>query len=124
MKMHCSSEKSGCKARCFKVALMFIVGIAVVGWIVMLLWNWLMPNLFMGVQQIGYCQALGVLLLSKILFGSCRGHGRCCGRHQNRENMTPEEREQMKRHFKSRWSKWCSSDSSDDSNSEQVSNAK
>jgi hypothetical protein len=119
MKMHCSSDKSGCKARCLKMAILLIAGIAVVGWIVMLLWNWLMPNLFIGVHQVSYCQALGILLLSKILFGSCRGRGRCCGRHHHQENMTAEERDQIKSHFKSRWSNWCNSDKADKA---QVSN--
>jgi hypothetical protein len=114
MRMHCSSDKSGCKARCFKMALLMIVGIAAVGWLVMLLWNWLMPTLFMGVQQIGYWQALGILLLSKILFGSCHGHGHCKSRHQHWESLTPEEREQMKGHFKSRWGSWCRSDKTED----------
>ena len=36
---------------------------------VMLLWNWLMPLLF-GITVITFWQALGVLVLSKILFGS------------------------------------------------------
>jgi hypothetical protein len=95
------------------MALMMILGIAVVGWIVMQLWNCLLPSLFMGVQQIGYFQALGVLLLSKILFGSCRSNGRCCVWHQPRENMTAEESDQIKSHFKSRLSHWCSSDKSE-----------
>ncbi len=89
MKMHCSSDKSGCKARCLKMAILLIAGIAVVGWIVMLLWNWLMPNLFIGVHQVSYCQALGILLLSKILFGSCRGRGRCCARPTGQSCRSP-----------------------------------
>lgn len=40
---------------------------------VMLLWNWLMPLLF-GLAVITFWQALGILALSKILFGG--GHGR------------------------------------------------
>jgi hypothetical protein len=44
------------------------------GWLVMLLWNWLMPMLF-GLKAITYWQAFGILLLSKVLF-SGMGHGR------------------------------------------------
>ena len=40
--------------------------------IVMLLWNWLMPMLF-GLVTISYLQAIGLLILSKILFS---GFGR------------------------------------------------
>lgn len=38
------------------------------GWVVMLLWNWLMPDIF-GLKAIGYWQAWGILALSCILFG-------------------------------------------------------
>ena len=38
----------------------------------MLLWNWLLPTVFIGAQSIGYWPALGILLLSKILFGGFR----------------------------------------------------
>jgi hypothetical protein len=38
---------------------------------IMLLWNWLMPVIF-GLSAITFWQALGLLVLTKILFG--RGH--------------------------------------------------
>jgi hypothetical protein len=44
------------------------------GFGVMYLWNWLMPDLF-GFKVINYWQALGLVLLAKILFG-CFGHHR------------------------------------------------
>jgi len=93
---------------------MVAAGIAALGLLVMLLWNWLMPELFAGARQIGYFQALGVLLLSKILFGGCHAHGRWKERRQHWESMTPEEREQLKGHFKSRWGHWCRSDKAED----------
>lgn len=37
------------------------------GWFVMLLWNWLMPMIF-GLMIINYWQAWGLLLLSGMLF--------------------------------------------------------
>ena len=46
---------------------------AVFGAAVMLLWNELMPALF-KFQQIGYLQAVGLLILARILFGGI-GHG-------------------------------------------------
>lgn len=73
---------------------------AAVVWLVMLLWNWLMPALFVGARLIDYWQALGLLVLSKILFGG--GHGRWRGR-QRWDSMSTDEREQMKRQFRSRW---------------------
>lgn len=87
-----------CKMKCWKIAILVVVGVAALGWVVMALWNWLLPDLFFGVKEISYVQAMGVLLLSKILFGGFRGH--CGGHHkwhQRRlENMTPEEREKFR----------------------------
>jgi hypothetical protein len=76
------------------------VFLAAFGFVVQRLWNWLAPPLFGG-HGIGYWQALGLLLLCKILFGGFRGH---CGppghwrRHmiERWENMTPEEREKFR----------------------------
>jgi len=112
--MNCSNDKSGCKARCFKIALMAVAGIAALGWVVMLLWNWLMPALFAGAAAVDYVQALGILLLSRILFGGFRGgcHGRWKEHRQRWESMTPEEREQLKGHFRSRWGHCGSADKS------------
>jgi hypothetical protein len=44
------------------------------GWVVMLLWNWLMPEIF-GLKTLTYWQAWGVLALSCILFGRIGGGG-------------------------------------------------
>lgn len=60
----------------------FFVGMAaLVTWVLMLLWNWLMPALF-GLSVISFWQAAGLLVLSKILFGGFhmgKKHGCCCG---------------------------------------------
>jgi hypothetical protein len=48
------------------------------GWIVMLLWNWLMPEIF-GLKSVSYWQAWGLLLLSCILFGKIGGSGSSSG---------------------------------------------
>ena len=48
--------------------------IAALGYSVMLLWNWLVPELFAG-HPIGFWQAVGLLVLSKILVGGLRGGG-------------------------------------------------
>lgn len=110
MKMNCASDQAGCTAKCIKIAVMVVVGIAALGWVVMLLWNWLMPNLFIGARPVDYWQAMGILLLSKILFGG-HGHGHYWkARREHWEGMTPEEREQLKDHFKSRWGMWCKQD--------------
>lgn len=89
-----------CKSGWWKIVILVLVGIAVLGWVVMALWNWLIPALFVGGQEIGYVQAIGLLVLSKILFGGFRGHGHHYGWHgrwyrRHWENMTPEEREKF-----------------------------
>ncbi len=49
----------------------------VFGWLVMVLWNWVMPPIF-HLGEIGYWQGFGILLLAKIIFGAMgnRGPGR------------------------------------------------
>jgi hypothetical protein len=44
------------------------------GWVVMLLWNWLMPQIF-GLATVTYWQAFGLTVLAKILFGGMHGSG-------------------------------------------------
>ncbi|NPV01539.1 MAG: hypothetical protein HPY53_09185 [Brevinematales bacterium] len=58
------------------IAGMVIGGIAlavvfalVFGAVVMLLWNWIMPEVF-GLKVIGYWQGFGLVLIAKILFGN------------------------------------------------------
>jgi len=78
----------------------FLVFVPLCGYVVMRLWNWLMPALF-GWHMIGFWQAIGILVLSKILFGGFHGrHGRHMDwRHrmtERWEKMTPEEREKLR----------------------------
>ena len=83
-----------------KIAAIGVLAVAVFGFIVMTLWNWLVPAVF-GLRTIGFWQALGLLVLSKILFGGFRG-GPGHGGHWRRrmrarwEKMTPEEREEFR----------------------------
>ena len=76
-----------------------LAGVALLGWVVMLLWNWVMPGLFASSQPIDYWRALGLLVLCRILFGGFRGrHGGGYGgreRWQRWQAMTPEERAQF-----------------------------
>ena len=76
------------------------------GEIVMHLWNWLLPPLF-GWHQVGFWQALGLLVLCRILFGGFRNGTPGGSRRQQRwterwERMTPEEREQFRQSWRSR----------------------
>jgi len=83
-----------------RVVLFGALALAVFGFVVMGLWNWLMPALF-GWRLITFWQALGLIVLSKVLFGGFHTHaGR--PRHWRRrmrerwEQMTPEEREKFR----------------------------
>lgn len=86
--------------KALKIALFATVAAAVAGFFVMSLWNVLMPGIF-AVRAISFWQALGLLVLSKILFGGFRPHGGGGSRWRRRmlerwEQMTPEEREKFK----------------------------
>lgn len=74
-----------------------VLVVALLGFVVKSLWNWLTPALF-GWHVISFWQALGILILSKILFGGLRGgHGQWRHRLKERwEHMTPEEREKFR----------------------------
>ena len=77
------------------------------GEIVLHLWNWLLPPLF-GWRQITFWQALGLLVLCRILFGGSgmRGSGRSNFRRRMKERceqMTPEERERFRQRIRERW---------------------
>ncbi len=85
--------------------LFIIIVIIAFGFVVMALWNWLMPAIF-GLKTISYFQAFGLLILSWILFGGLRGHYRVHWRHRMAERwlqMTPEEREIFRREMRHRW---------------------
>ena len=86
--------------RVLKFVVFGLLAVAVFGFVVMRLWNWLTPALF-GWHEINFWQALGILILSKILFGGFRGHGgpHRHWRHRLMERwaqMTPEEREKLR----------------------------
>lgn len=58
--------------RVLKILLIVLLAGTVFSFAVMWLWNWLMPVLF-GLHVITFWQALGILVLSKILFSGFRG---------------------------------------------------
>ena len=86
--------------RVFKIALFATAAGAALGFVVMSLWNALLPGI-VAVRAISFWQALGLLVLSRILFGGFRPY-RGGGPHWRRrmmerwEQMTPEERDKFK----------------------------
>ncbi len=80
----------------FKIFFMIIIVILftfLMGYVVMWLWNWLMPTIF-GLPSVGYWQAIGLLALAKILFGF--------GNHSSKSNG-------MKKKKKRKMEDWCKS---------------
>lgn len=53
----------------FVVCLTVIFVAILLGFPIMLLWNWLVPTLF-GLPQIGFFQAIGLMMLGNMLFNS------------------------------------------------------
>ena len=87
------------KARYAGKAALILVGVAAFGWLVMALWNAVMPDVFAGIRPIDYWHALGLMILSRILFGGFRGRGGMGGHHpgwRKWQAMTQQEREQFR----------------------------
>jgi|ERR1700722_19229082 hypothetical protein len=90
-------------ARVLKFVVFGVAIATLMGFVVMSLWNRLTPGLF-GWHSITFWQALGLLVLSRILFGGMfrRGGGWGPGMGWRRgmmerwEKMTPEEREKFR----------------------------
>ena len=108
-----SGMKRGTKA---VLIVLSVAGVAaLVSFIVMSLWNMILPAAITGVNPISFWQALGLLILSKILFSGFHGgwkHKRQQWKdrmNQKLQNMTPEQREAFKQDLRNRcqapWSK-------------------
>jgi hypothetical protein len=85
--------------KALKFLVFAVVAAVVLSAAVMSLWNWLMPSIF-GWRLITFWQALGLLVLSRMLFGRFGGGPgrRMHWRHRMMERwnqMTPEERERL-----------------------------
>ena len=99
----------------YLIPLFLILGaaaFALFGWLLMTLWNLaLVPAV--GANLISFWQALGLLVLSRILvggFGGGKKHAHKRGNWPSREkwmNMSQEEKETFKDEIKKRWSGRC-----------------
>jgi hypothetical protein len=110
-----------------KCAVVVAVAIALLAWVTMLLWNWLVPDLFNG-PSITYWQTLGLLVLTKILFWGFGGKHHRSHQHapywkhrfyEKFSNMPSEKREEFKRRMKEKWCRFernTSDEKSGDSN--------
>jgi hypothetical protein len=83
--------------------------LALVSYVVMLLWNNLLPEI-LNVSTITFWQAMGIFILCKILFGFGKGNGGGpWGRRkmlERFEGITPEERQEFKEEMKHKMCSW------------------
>ena len=92
------------------IILFFAAAMAGMVAVLMLVWNAILPKVI-GVTEVNYWQMLGILFLSKILFGGSKfgsGKDKHRKRRQMREkfkSMTDEEKTAFKSEWKSRWEK-------------------
>jgi hypothetical protein len=93
-----------------KIVIFVALAVLVFGFVLMKLWNALIPEIF-NAHEITFIQGIGLFVLAKLLFGGF-GH-RWGGRpgwkghwkyrmEQKYANMTPEQREAFKAHWKNR----------------------
>src|SRR5579862_1181896 len=92
--------------RVLKFVVIAVLAFTVFSFVIMRLWNWLMPGVF-GLHPITFWQAAGILALSKILFGGFRprfGPGMHWRRRMMArwEQMTPEERQKFREGLRGR----------------------
>jgi hypothetical protein len=89
-----------------KIIGMVLLGAAALvafGFIIQLLWNWLMPHLF-SLPEITYWEGLGILALSSILFGRLGGSASSDDKKKNKKKSTPI-RDEIKREFEKEFEK-------------------
>lgn len=97
------------RSRRFKWIAVVVIPIIVlfVCWLTMILWNAILPDV-LPVRPITYPQAIGIFILSRILFGSLRFHSpwqrpKFVNHLSERwKNMTPEEKENFRREWRNR----------------------
>lgn len=89
METHETTNRKTNWAKVGKYTLFAIGGISlavlfafVFGYFVMLLWNWLMPEIF-GLGAINYWQAFGIIILARLIFGQF-GH-----KHNHNDKSAP-----------------------------------
>ena len=90
------------------MAVVFVGIAAALSWVVMLLWNAILPET-VGVKPLNFWKAAGLLLLAKILFGGMKRarspHKQAAKHHWKNKwmSMNHEERQEAK----ARWKAYC-----------------
>ena len=120
-------------AKAVKFLLLAAILTVVIGYVVMSMWNALIPAIFHAPFYITFPQAIGLFILSKLLFGGFRGGPGHWGRHRggapwmNRKavrakmeqrlaSMTEEQRAEFRARMAKcgpRWARWTGADDTD-----------
>lgn len=81
----------------------------VFGFLIKLLWNWLMPELF-GLKNISYWQGIGIFVLARLIFGSFGGNNSNskCENGKKKQKHSCDENEDTKEKYNStrNYDKW------------------
>lgn len=119
--------KTIAQRKCYLFAPLILVAIVAFSFVTMLLWNTLLPVIF-HLPVITFWQALGLLVLSRLLFGGFGHHGR--GHHRQWgnpfrdkwETMTAEEREEFLKRRQEHRPSWgcCTSDKKEQGTSDNI----
>jgi hypothetical protein len=101
-----------CRRLRFLIPVAVLAFVGVLSFAVYALWNGVLTDV-LAVKAITYWQALGLLVLSKILFGGFPGGRRRCGRgrrdrmlSKHWESLNPEQREQLREEMRHRFGDW------------------
>ena len=85
-------------------------GIFLFVWFFQWLWNTLLPEI-LGVKNISYWQAFGILLLCKIMFGGFKGPGRKKMKHRKDfPGFRPNDKERMREEWRDHFARYCNKD--------------
>lgn len=96
--------------RILRFVILGLIFVAAMGFLTMFLWNWLIPVLFQG-PEIRFEQALGLMLLGRLLVGGWgKGHNHCGHgdgwKTRMKERFTgisEEEKQAFKKRFCDKW---------------------
>jgi hypothetical protein len=106
-------SNQSCRKFRFLIPLVVLGVVALLSFVVFALWNGVLSNV-LGVKTITYWQALGLLVLARILFGGFPGRrggpfGPPWRRHlmmERWQSLTPEQREAMREEMRQRFGDW------------------
>jgi Ca2+/H+ antiporter, TMEM165/GDT1 family len=108
--------------RAIFIPVIFAAGLIILGSVVMYLWNAILTTV-LGIHTITFWQAVGILVLSKILFGGFHNrHGHQSFHDHGKDirnkwmNLSPEEKEKMRKKWWGRFENQANQDDPENTN--------